>query len=146
MGGGPVGTPGTVQVADREAAARLADVRVVVIDDKLDRRQLMRQVVEVSAGEVAVVGFAESAASAVETVERLDANAVLLEIQIPVSEGLAAISALRYGRPELRIIVCTFFDDPATRKAALAQGADAYVTKPVSSRDLRRLLRPVVVS
>jgi DNA-binding NarL/FixJ family response regulator len=142
MGGGPVGTPGTVQVAVREAAARLADIRVVVIDDKLDRRQLMRQVVEVSADEVAVVGFAESAPTAVEAVDRLDANAVLVEIQIPVSEGLAVISALRDGRPDLRIIVCSFLDDSTTKEAAIAHGADAYVTKPVSSRDLRRLLRP----
>jgi DNA-binding NarL/FixJ family response regulator len=141
IGGGPVGTPGIAQVAVREIAARLADIRVVVVDDKLDRRQLMRQVVEVSADEVAVVGFAESATSAVETVDRLDANAVLIEIQIPVDEGLAVIAALRYGRPTLRIIVCSFHSDGATKKAALAAGADAYVTKPVSSRDLRRLLR-----
>ncbi len=112
-----------------------------MIDDKHDRRQLMRQVLEVSTDEVAVVGFAESATSAVETVDRLDATAVLVEIQIPVSEGLAAVSALRYGRPNLRIIVCSFYDDPTTKNAALAQGADAYVTKPVSSRELRRLLR-----
>ena len=117
-----------------------APTRVIVVDDKLDRRLLMRQVVEVNSELVAVVGFADSPTTAVESVDRLDATAVLVEIQIPVSEGMATIAALRYGHPTLRIVVCSFQHDAATTKAALAAGADAYVTKPVSSRDLTRLL------
>lgn len=131
----PLGASGTsTLVAPAEAAP--TPVRVVVIDDRQDRRQIMRHVVELSDKSVSVVGFADSCDTAVQAVDRLDANAVLLEIQLPISEGLAAISALRDDRPGLRIVVCSFHNDSQTREAALARGADAYLTKPLSPRDL----------
>jgi DNA-binding NarL/FixJ family response regulator len=106
------------------------------MDDRHDRRQLMKYVIELSGPDVSVVGFAESGPSAVETVERLEADIVVVEIQIPVVQGLAAIAALRGAHPGLRIIVCSFHDDPATKQAALDGGADAYLTKPLSPREL----------
>jgi DNA-binding NarL/FixJ family response regulator len=117
------------------------DVRVVVIDGRHDRRELMRYVVEQGGPDVSVVGYADGQASAVEAVNRLTANAVLLEIQLPVAEGLDTISRLRHNYPALRIIVCSFHQDPNTKRAALARGADAYLIKPLSPRDLHALLR-----
>lgn len=117
------------------------DLRVVVVDDRHDRRQLMRYVLELSGHNVAVVAFADSPASAVETVDRFAASAVVIEIQLPVSEGLAVVGALRETYPGLRIVVCSFHNDPTTRQAALDRGADAYLTKPLSPRDLYPLLQ-----
>jgi DNA-binding NarL/FixJ family response regulator len=96
----------------------------------------MKYVIELSGSGVSVVGFAENAPSAVETVDRVEADTVVLEIQIPVVQGLAAIAALRSAHPDLRIIVCSFHDDPITKHAALEGGADAYLTKPLSPREL----------
>jgi DNA-binding NarL/FixJ family response regulator len=117
------------------------DVRVVVIDDRHDRRQLMSYVVEQAGDDVSVVGYADGPASAVEAVGRLNANAVVVEIQLPIPQGLETISALRDDFPELRLLVCSFHHDLATKQAALARGADAYLVKPLSPRDLHRLLR-----
>ncbi len=93
------------------------------------------------AGDVTVVGYADDAVSAVEAVDRLQADAVVLEIQLPVAQGLDTISALRdlFGAP--KIIVCSFHADAATKRAALDRGADAYLVKPLSLRDLRAVLR-----
>lgn len=66
---------------------------------------------------------------------------MLIEIQLPVTQGLDTISSLRYDYPALRIIVCSFHCDQATKSAALARGADAYLLKPLSPRHLRPLLR-----
>ncbi len=117
-------------------------VRVVMIDDRHDRRQLMSYVVEQAAPDVTVVGYADSPASAVQAVDLLAANTVLLDIQLPVAEGLDTISVLRDNYPSLRIVVCSFHKDPTTKRAALERGADAYLIKPVSPRDLLPLLRP----
>ena len=84
------------------------DVRVVVIDDRYDRRQLMSYVVEQAGDEVSVVGHADGPVSALEAVGRLNATAVVLEIQIPVSQGLDTVSALRDEFPNLQIVVCSF--------------------------------------
>jgi DNA-binding NarL/FixJ family response regulator len=117
------------------------DVRVVVIDDRHDRRQLMSFVVEQAGDDVSVVGYADGPVSAVEAVDRLNANAAVVEIQLPISQGLDTISTLRDDFPALRILVCSFHHDPTTKRAALARGADAYLVKPLSPRELHRLLR-----
>lgn len=116
------------------------EVRVVVIDGRHDRRQLMSFVLE-QAGDVTVVGFADGPLSAVEAVGRLGANAAVVELQLPVTQGLDTISALRDDYPALIIIVCSFHADAPTRSVALDRGADAYLVKPLSLRDLRSVLR-----
>jgi DNA-binding NarL/FixJ family response regulator len=118
-----------------------ADVRVLLIDDRRDRRQLMGHVVEQGGQHVTVVGYEDSAASAVDAVDRLGATAVVLEMQPPVTPILDAIGALRHDHPALRIVVCSFHHDPTTKLEALTRGADAYVVKPLSPRDLHPLLR-----
>lgn len=112
----------------------------MVIDGRHDRRQLMSFVLE-QAGDVTVVGFADGPLSAVEAVGRLGANAAVVELQLPVTQGLDTISALRDDYPALIIIVCSFHADAPTRSVALDRGADAYLVKPLSLRDLRSVLR-----
>ncbi len=119
----------------------VGDVRVVVIDDRQDRRQLMSYVVEQAGDDVSVVGYADGPVSAVEAVDRLHANVAVLEIQLPVIQGLDTISALREDFPALQIVVCSFHQDGTTKRAARARGADAYLVKPLSPRELHRLLR-----
>lgn len=113
---------------------------MVVVDGRHDRRQLMTYVLE-QAGDVNVVGYADGPVSAVEAVGRLRANIVVLEILLPVSQGLDTISALRDDFPALAIIVCSFHASTATKRAALDRGADAYLAKPLSVRDLRAVLQ-----
>ena len=128
--------------ADPSVASNIDfDIRVVVIDDRHDRRQLMSFVVEQAGDDVSVVGYADGPVGAVDAVDRLGANAVVLEIQLPVAQGLDTISALRDDFPALRIVVCSFHQDSTTRRAALARGADSYLAKPFSPRDLHQLLR-----
>jgi DNA-binding response OmpR family regulator len=74
-------------------------------------------------------------------VDQLGPNGVVLEIQLPVTQGLDTISALRDEFPALPIIVCSFHHDATRKRAALARGADAYLGKPLSPRDLHALLR-----
>ena len=93
-----------------------------------------------------VVGYADTPVSALEAVARLGADAVVLEVQLPVAQGLDAISALRHDFPSLAIIVCSFHGDAATKQAASARGADGYLVKPLSPRELHAILRSAVRS
>lgn len=115
-------------------------LRLVVIDGSDNRRQLMTHVLE-QTGDVVVVGHADGPVSAVEAVGRLEANIVLLEVQLPLTQGLDTISALRDDFPALTIIVCSFHATAVTKRAALDRGADEYIPKPVSLRDLSAALR-----
>ena len=117
--------------------------RVVLVDVRPERRALMRGVVELALGPGTVVAEVASASEALTAVERHRADAVLVEIQLPVSEGLAVIAALRGAHPSVAILVCTFHHDQATEREAGEAGADAYLVKPVNARDLRAALNSV---
>jgi CheY-like chemotaxis protein len=116
-------------------------LRVVLIDTRPDRRLLVRHLFE-STGLVATdIGEAANTADAVELLDREDRDLVVVEIQMPVSQGLETIAALRSHSPGLPIVVCSFHCDPATKELALAQGADVYLDKPVGSLYLKAVLR-----
>lgn len=131
-----MGAPSTSTTAPTTNLSPPSGVRVVVIDHRHERRQLMSHVTRLGGDDVTIVGFAEDPAGAVDAVDRLDATAVVLEIQLPIALGLETISALRKARPALRIVVCTFHDDDDTRLAAISSGADDYLIKPLSPRDI----------
>jgi DNA-binding NarL/FixJ family response regulator len=112
-----------------------ASRRVVLIDPRPDRRALMALLVEQCPG-LRMVGMAANLEQAETEIREYGAHVAIVEIQMPVEEGLRTIQALHDEFPDLRIVVCSFHDDAATREAALTHGADAYLNKPLSARDL----------
>ncbi|HZQ75996.1 MAG TPA: response regulator [Acidimicrobiia bacterium] len=112
-------------------------LRVMLVDARPERRDLIRHLVE-STGLAGVdVGEASSGAEAVEFLDRADLDVAVVEIQMPVREGLEAIAALRRRSSDLRIVVCSFHHDPATKELALVGGADVYLDKPINSDALK---------
>ena len=122
-----------------QSGADLGDVRVVAIDSRNERRHVMRGLLELCV-ESAEIGEADSREAAIELVRRCHPDVVVLEIAMPLQEGLDTITALRLLSPPPRIVVCSFHHDAATVQAALDRGADAYVTKPAGSAELRAAL------
>ena len=120
-------------------ATDLDSVRVVVVDSRPDRRRVIRGLLEhfFRDGDIAE---ADSRESAVELVGRCQPVVVVIEVAMPYEEGLATISALQAMSPRPRIVVSSFRHDAVTVQAALARGADVFVTKPVGLADLRAAL------
>jgi len=114
-------------------------VRVVAVDSRRERRHVIRRLLE-QCVEPAEIGEADSREAAVEVVGRCRPDVVILEIAMPVAEGLDTITALRLMSPPPRIVVCSFHHDATTIQAALDRGADAYLTKPAGTADLRAAL------
>lgn len=113
--------------------------RVVLIDPREERRALMNMVVDRCPGLI-VVGLAGSLAEAEGQIRTEGAEVALVEIQMPVADGLTTIVALREQFPDLRIVVCSFQKDSVTREAARAHGADGYLVKPLHVEDLLALV------
>lgn len=114
-------------------------VRVVAVDSRGERRHVMRRTLELCV-DPAEIGEADSREAAIELVGRCRPEVVVLEIAMPLQEGLDTITALRLMSPPPRIVVCSFHHDAVTVAAALDRGADAYVNKPVSPTELRAAL------
>lgn len=119
--------------------AEMDDVRVVAVDSRNERRHVMRRLLELCVEE-SEIGEADSREAAIELVGRCRPEVVVLEIAMPLQEGLDTITALRLMSPPPRIVVCSFHRDAVTVQAALDRGADAYVTKPAGSAELRAAL------
>lgn len=124
---------------DVVSETELDGVRVVAIDSRNERRQVMRRMLEqcFEAGEIAEAGSRDVA---IELVGRCHPDVVILDVAMPLEEGLDTITALRLISPPPRIVVCSFRHDAATVAAAIDRGADAYVNKPVGLADLRAAL------
>jgi CheY-like chemotaxis protein len=116
-------------------------LRVMLVDARPERRELIRHLVEGTGLAEPDVGEADSGEEAVALLDRADRDVAVVEIQMPVSRGLEAIAALRHRSSALRIVVCSFRNDPATKELALDGGADLYLDKPVSSESFTRVLR-----
>jgi DNA-binding NarL/FixJ family response regulator len=113
--------------------------KVVLIDPREERRAITSLLVERSPL-LTVVGSAGTLAEAGTRIRTERADVALVEIQMPVTEGLALVGALREKFPDLWIVVCSFHDDSATREAARAAGADGYLRKPLQIDDLVRIV------
>jgi DNA-binding NarL/FixJ family response regulator len=114
--------------------------RVVLVDAREDRRQLMRRVVEGDDTTAILVGEADSRAAALLVVDEQLADVVILDVHMPVAEGLATIAALRERYPQLGIVVCSFDLNGTTVQQVLAQGADSCLAKPVRRTDVHAAL------
>ena len=111
-------------------------LRVVLVDAKPDRRSVMRQVFEHSGVAATVVAEADTATTAVALVEEHAAQVAVVELPMPAAVGLATVAELRRRLQDLAIVVISFAGDAAIKEAALAGGADAYLVKPVSAREV----------
>lgn len=120
--------------------------RIVLLDPRAARRQVMRHMLATAHPPIEVVGEVGDEAGALAVVAAEEPDAVIVEVQLPVEVALAAIRGLRQQQRGLRIIVCSFHGDPDTRLAALASGADAYLQKPLNARDLQEALTAPVLS
>ena len=102
--------------------------RVLVVDDNPDVRYLTRLTLDESES-CHVVGEAANGAEAIEAAEKLQPDAVVIDLRMPLMDGLEATRILRYRFPDLKIIVLSGSEDPLMVRQISAAGADAAVDK-----------------
>jgi len=116
-------------------------VRVLLADDHQILRDGIRRGLE-SAGED-VVGEADNGEEAVALAIETRPDIVLMDLSMPVLDGVGAARRIREEVPDSKVVVLTMHDDPAMTRAALQAGAAAYLTKGTSFADVLDTLRRV---
>ena len=116
-------------------AARTRPVRVVIVDDTHDLRELLR--LALTRGGMEVVGEAGDGLAGIEAVRSERPDVVLLDLSMPVMDGLEALPSIRQLVPGAKIIVLSGFGATQMSERALATGADAYLQKGIP---LKRIL------
>jgi DNA-binding NarL/FixJ family response regulator len=118
---------------------------VLVVDDAANLRELLTVLLDVE-DDFEVVGTAADGVQALDRADALEPDIILLDLAMPVMDGLQALPALRERLPKARIVIFSGFEHEALAREALAAGADAYIEKGTSVMQLVARLRQLRTS
>jgi len=117
-------------------------IRVMIADDHPMMREGIAATL-LAQGGMDIVGLASNGDEAIAQFARYRPDVTLMDLQMPVKDGLEAIVAIRAMHPDARIIVLTTFSGDARVIAALKAGATGYLLKDVSAAELAHTVRHV---
>ena len=113
----------------------MGTVRVVLVDDMVELRAMIRLTLERS-GHFTVTGEAGDGRAAIELAADQQPDLVLLDVAMPVMDGLEALPHLRTAAPDARIVMLSGFSESRLGADAAAGGAAAYLEKGLSPQSL----------
>ncbi len=117
-------------------------IRLLLVDDQRLMREGLRTLLELE-NDFEIVGEAGDGQAALDLYAQLNPDVVLMDIRMPVLNGVEATRRLRAQWPEARVIILTTFDDDASVFEGLRAGALGYLLKDVSGSDLASAVRTV---
>lgn len=117
-------------------------IKVLLVDDQGLIRQGLRALLELEP-DLEIVGEAENGEQAINLVAEFQPDVVLLDIRMPIMDGVAATKEIQKRFPKTKILVLTTFDDDEYVSAALQNGAMGYLLKDTPSEELAVAIRAV---
>ena len=118
-------------------------VRVLIAEDHPHMRQLIRQALA-DEREFTIVGEASDGRTALDLMIRVRPDVALIDLQMPVMDGIEMIRGLRSAALETRALVLTAANERETIALAIEAGADGYLLKGCPAEDVRKAVRTVV--
>lgn len=115
-------------------------IRVITVDDHEIVRLGIRIAMDTLC-DIKLAGEATNGSEAIELYERLHPDVVLMDLKMPVMDGVVASRMIRSKHPEARIIALTTFTDELLVRSALDAGITSYLLKNVTIDELSRAIR-----
>jgi len=115
--------------------------RILIADDQILFAESLKTVLEASGEAYKVCGLAENGREAVDAVEDLKPDLVLMDVRMPVLDGVAATRLLKTKHPNLKILMLTTFEDDEYVREALRYGVSGYLLKSIPTVELLASLR-----
>jgi len=116
------------------------DIRVLIADDQRLVREGIASLLSLQEG-IRVVGTAENGRDAVRLARELNPDVLLLDIRMPVQDGITSVEILQKNGFPGRIIMLTTFDDDEYILKSLKAGAAGYLMKDIPVDDLARAVK-----
>jgi DNA-binding NarL/FixJ family response regulator len=117
-----------------------AVIRILLVDDQALFREGLRTLLSIHP-DLEVVGEANNGQEALQLAQTLRPTVVLMDLRMPVLDGVAATRRLHETQPDCRVIVLTTFDDDEYVFEGLRAGAIGYLLKDASSEKLVEAIR-----
>jgi len=123
-------------------SARLQPIRMLIVDDSnIVRRRIERSQ---QIPDLQVVGSASDGREALEMFRATDPDVVTMDITMPHMDGIECVERLVQMKPEVLILVISALADKATAVEAMEKGANGFLNKPFSDRQLNEALEELL--
>lgn len=117
-------------------------IRILLVDDQHIIRQGLKSLLESNA-DMQVIGEAENGQRAIEQISALQPDIVLMDIRMPIMDGVAATGAIAQHYPQTKVLVLTTFDDDEYVSQAMRLGAKGYLLKDTEPDELAMAIRSI---
>ncbi|WP_067934765.1 response regulator [Alicyclobacillus kakegawensis] len=117
-------------------------IRVAIADDNDQFRETLREVLSYES-DLQVIAMWKNGADAVEGLEHVQPDVLLLDINMPVLNGVEATHRLQVTHPDLKIIILSMYDDEGYVLETLKAGAAGYLVKDGSVTEVVGAIREV---
>src|SRR5512140_2497071 len=114
--------------------------RVLIVDDVADTRENVRKLLQFES-DIEVVGAARSGMEGVQLAQELDPDVVLMDINMPDLDGIAATEAIRQKSPHTQVVILSVQGDQNYMRRAMLAGARDFLTKPPMGDELVSAVR-----
>ena len=118
-------------------------IRVLIVDDQRMFAESIKYIIESRASDIDVIGIALNGKEAVRMTGELRPHIVLMDVRMPVMDGVEATRLARQQYPDVKVIMLTTFDDDEYVQASLKHGAIGYLLKNMPPLELINAIRAV---
>ena len=118
----------------------MTDIRVLIVDDQRLVREGIASLLEIQDG-IAVIGTAVDGQQAIAQAEEALPDVILMDIRMPVMDGIQATETIRARLPECKVLMLTTFDDDEYIIQSLRAGAYGYLLKDTPAENLAQAIK-----
>lgn len=115
-------------------------IRVLIVDDVSETRENVRKLLQFES-DVDVVGVARTGKEAIQLSQELNPDVVLMDINMPDMDGIAATEAIRSRQPVVQVVILSVQGDQNYMRRAMLAGARDFLTKPPMGDELISAIR-----
>jgi len=118
-------------------------IQIIITDDHPSLREGIGALLK-QESDIEVIGFAENGADLLAQLEIKKPDLVLVDINMPVMNGIEATKEIKIKYPEIKVIVFSQYDEKRFVKRVLKEGANGYILKSATSNEMARAIRMVM--
>ncbi|MCK6257816.1 response regulator transcription factor [Fictibacillus sp. KIGAM418] len=119
-------------------------IRLLLVDDHQHAREGIQELLE-DYEEFKIIGEATNGSEAIELTAELQPDLILMDIRMPVLDGLEATKIIKFKYPTIKIVIMTVSDDITDLFEAVKRGAQGYLLKNLNSNEWYSYLRAFAV-
>ncbi len=121
----------------------MSKIKVLLVDDQILFIESLKSVIETIAPDIVITEITHNGKEALESIERNPPEIVLLDVRMPVMDGVETVEIIHRRYPEIKVMMLTTFDDDEYVHEAMKFGAAGYMLKDVPPENLVDSIRAI---